>query len=115
VFFIDQVMEPESFYLADSELDPALAPLHAAASTYRIALGPRAGQKVLTWKDPALALPSQKVQHPPPGCVSAHGFSLHANVHCGPHQLSTLERLCRNRMLKKPVSGVLGRESVLTY
>ncbi len=33
----------------------ALAPLHAAACAYRIALGPRAGQKVLTWKDPALA------------------------------------------------------------
>ena len=43
---------PENLYLADTEHDPALAPLHAAASTYRIALGPRAGQKVLTWKDP---------------------------------------------------------------
>ncbi len=47
---------PDSLYLADTDGDPALAPLQAAASTYRIALGPRAGQKVLTWKDPALAL-----------------------------------------------------------
>ena len=86
---------PESLYLADSEHDPALAPLHAAASTYRIALGPRAGQKVLTWKDPALALSSQKAQDPPDACVSAQGFSLHANVHSGPHQRATLERLCR--------------------
>ena len=42
---------PESLYLADSEHDPALAPLQGAACTYRIALGPRAGQKVLTLKD----------------------------------------------------------------
>ena len=75
---------PESLYLADSEHDPALAPLHAAASTYRIALGPRAGQKGLTWKDPALALSSQKAQDPPEACVSAQRFSLHANVHSGP-------------------------------
>ena len=67
---------PENLYLADTEHDPALAPLHAAASTYRIALGPRAGQKVLTWKDPTLALPSQKAQDPPSGCVNAQGFSL---------------------------------------
>ena len=37
-------------YLADTDGDPALAPLHAAACTYRIALGPRAGQKVLRGK-----------------------------------------------------------------
>ena len=34
--------------LADTDLDPALAPLHSAACTYRIALGPRAGQS--TWR-----------------------------------------------------------------
>ncbi len=35
-------------YLADHDPESALAPLQAAASPYRIALGPRAGQKVLT-------------------------------------------------------------------
>ena len=35
-------------YLADTDPDPALGPLQAAACTYRIALGPRAGQKVLS-------------------------------------------------------------------
>ncbi|MGH8469105.1 MAG: transposase zinc-binding domain-containing protein [Gammaproteobacteria bacterium] len=35
-------------YLADHDPESALAPLQAAACTYRIALGPRAGQKVLT-------------------------------------------------------------------
>jgi hypothetical protein len=35
-------------YLAEIETDAALSPLQSAACTYRIALGPRAGQKVLT-------------------------------------------------------------------
>ncbi|MGH8581481.1 MAG: hypothetical protein ACREWG_01580 [Gammaproteobacteria bacterium] len=35
-------------YLADTDPDRALGPLRAAACTYRIALGPRAGQKVLS-------------------------------------------------------------------
>ena len=47
-------------YLTNPDADPALAPLHAAACTYRIPLGPRAGQKVLTWKDPAVRLASQE-------------------------------------------------------
>ena len=34
-------------YLADIDPDNPLTPLHAASCTYRIALGPRAGQKVL--------------------------------------------------------------------
>jgi len=48
--------DSEMPYLANPDADPALAPLHAAACTYRIALGPWAGQKVLTWKDPSLRL-----------------------------------------------------------
>ena len=81
-------------YLADPDTDPALAPLQAAACTYRIALGPRAGQKVLTWKDPAVRLASQEPPQPK-GCVSAQGFSLHADTHCGPQERQQLERLCR--------------------
>ena len=89
-------------YLADPDHDPALASLHSAACTYRIALGPRAGQKVLTWKDPAVRLASQE-EPQPQGCVSAQGFSLHANTRCGPHQRSTLERLCR--YIARPALG----------
>ena len=37
-------------YLAEMEADAALSPLQSAACTYRIALGPRAEQKVLTLK-----------------------------------------------------------------
>lgn len=39
------IEEQGQHYLQAPEVtDPALAPLHAAACTYRIALGPRAGQ-----------------------------------------------------------------------
>jgi hypothetical protein len=89
-------------YLTNPDADPALAPLHAAACTYRIALGPRAGQKVLTWKDPSLRLASPE---PPQsqGCVSAQGFSLHADTQCGPQQRQKLERLCR--YITRPALG----------
>jgi hypothetical protein len=42
------VAEQGITYLADTDPESALAPLQAAACTYRIALGPRAGQKVLS-------------------------------------------------------------------
>jgi len=86
--------DTESQYLTNPDAYPALAPLQAAACTYRIALGPRAGQKVLTWKDPAVRLASQETPNPK-GCVSAQGFSLHAETWCGPQQRQKLERLCR--------------------
>ncbi len=89
-------------YLADPDGDPALAPLHAAACTYRIALGPRAGQKVLTWKDPSLRSASPEVPHSQ-GCVSAQGFSLHADTRCEPQQRQKLERLCR--YITRPALG----------
>ncbi len=44
-------------YLTNLDADPALAPLHAAACTYRLAFGPRAGQKVLTRRKGAKASP----------------------------------------------------------
>ena len=81
-------------YLAGMETDAALAPLQSAACTYRIALGPRAGQKVLTLK----TVPIQSTQQPQPSqacCVNAHGFSLHADVRCAMNQHDKLERLCR--------------------
>ena len=40
-------------YLADIDPDNPLAPLHAASCTYRIALGPRAGHKVLSLRTAA--------------------------------------------------------------
>ena len=37
----------------------------------------------------------KRERRPLPGCVNAHGFSLHAAVRCGAHQRKELERLCR--------------------
>jgi len=37
------------------------------------------------------------------GCVSAQGFSLHADTHCGPQQRDTFERLCR--YITRPALG----------
>ena len=42
------IEEQDRTYLAEADRESALLPLQAASCTYRIALGPRAGQKVLS-------------------------------------------------------------------
>ncbi|MGH8538780.1 MAG: hypothetical protein ACREXM_20685 [Gammaproteobacteria bacterium] len=74
-------------YLADSDPDLALGPLRAAACTYRIALGPRAGQKVLSLQ----TVPTREPPPAPVRCVDEQGFSLHAEVCCAAHQRKKLE------------------------
>ena len=59
--------------------------------TYRIALGPRAGQKVLSLQ----SLPSRTRPSIPEMRVNAHGFSLHAAVRWRADQRKELEQLCR--------------------
>ena len=66
-----------------------LKALQAASRTYRIALGPRAGQKVLSVRTVA----SRDEKTTAAMCADAHGFSLHAAVRCGAHQRKALERL----------------------
>jgi hypothetical protein len=78
-------------YLAEADTDRALAPLQAASCTYRIALGPRAGQKVLSLQ----SLPSAARPSAPELRVNAHGFSLHAAVRWRADQRKELEHLCR--------------------
>ncbi len=60
--------------LADPDPDSALTPLQAAACTYRIAFGLRAGQKVLTLQ----SVPNRMTPVGPrgslPGAVAPHGF-----------------------------------------
>ena len=68
-----------------------LTPLQAASSTYRIALGPRAGRKVLSLQTaPRRAAPLTQ-----PLCANAYGFSLHAGVRCEADQRRELEQLAR--------------------
>jgi hypothetical protein len=42
------IEEQDRTYIAEADTGGALLPLQAASCTYRIALGPRAGQKVLS-------------------------------------------------------------------
>ncbi len=89
------VEEEGSTYMADNDGDSdearALRPLQAAACTYRIAFGPRAGQKVPTVQGamPRDAGFTQSL------CADISGFSLHAAVRCGADDRRALEQLCR--------------------
>ncbi len=67
------------------------APLQVAACTYRIAFGPRAGQKVLTVQG---AMPRQ-TEFKQTLCADIDGFSLHAAVRCAADDRDALEQLCR--------------------
>ena len=59
---------------------------------YRIALGPRAGQKAFTLRSlPGTPLPAATQPFP----ASADGFSLHAGVAAGADERKKVERLCR--------------------
>ncbi len=82
-------------YLAEPDVygDEArtLRPLQAAAVTYRIAFGPRAGQKVLT---PRGAMPGEGTAGQPLR-ANIDGFSLHAAVWVEAHDRKRLEQLCR--------------------
>ena len=65
-------------YLTETDPDLALGSPQAAAWTYRIALGPRGGQKVLSLH----AVPTQEAPPTPVRCVNEQGFSFHAEVCC---------------------------------
>jgi hypothetical protein len=73
--------------------DDVMTPLQAAAAHYRIAQGPRAGQKVLSLqlapRHPGGSRESSAL------CANAHGFSLHAGVHIAADDRQGLEQLCR--------------------
>jgi Putative transposase len=77
----------------DAEGDEArtLRPLQAAAVTYRIAFGPRAGQKVLSLMG---AMPRERAAGQPL-CADIDGFSLHAAVRVEAHDRERLDQLCR--------------------
>ena len=105
------VEEQGMTYMADMDTGNPLASLQAASCTYRIALGPRAGQKVLSLRTVA----GRDEKTTAALCANAHGFSLHAGVRCGAHQRKELERLCRyiTRLAianERPLCGLLERQ-----
>lgn len=61
--------------------------------TYRIAVGPRAGQKLFTLQ--TVPPRPEQLDRDANGAARAGGFSLHAGVDVAPRDRSKLERLCR--------------------
>jgi ribosomal protein S27E len=76
-------------------LDPAaggtMDDLIGHSITYRVALGPRSGQKVFTLQ----SVPAGPEGEQKKGVAQAAGFSLHAGVGIEAEQRGKLERLCR--------------------
>jgi len=64
--------------------------------TYRIAVGPKAGQKIFTLQIVPAREPEPEQQGDHRGAANAGGFSLHAGLGIQPHQREKLERLCRH-------------------
>ena len=81
----------ENAWLAGEGEGGALDDLLGHSITYRIAVGPRAGQKLFTLQ----TLPARPELEENPSAARAGGFSLHAGVDIAPQQREKLERLCR--------------------
>jgi hypothetical protein len=83
----------ESAWLAENAEPGPLDDLIGHSITYRIAVGPRAGQKLFTLQTLPANEPEQQGDHR--SAAEAGGFSLHAGIDIEPHQRAKLERLCR--------------------
>jgi uncharacterized protein DUF4261 len=84
------IEEPDQTYLAETNSDGTLKTLQAASCTYRIALGPRAGYKVLRLQSlSSIVRPSSAELR-----INAHAFSLHAAVRWRADQRKELEQPC---------------------
>jgi len=85
----------ENAWLAgDGEAGP-LDDLIGPSITYRIAVGPRAGQKLFTLQTVPARDEASDQQGEHRGVASAGGFSLHAGIGIAPGRRQKLERLCR--------------------
>jgi hypothetical protein len=81
----------DNTYLAfDPGEEPPIHALLGSSITYRIATGPREGQKVLTLQ----TLPAEP-DAPRPQVAESSGFSLHAGIAATASQRDTLEHLAR--------------------
>ncbi len=83
----------ENAWLAAGAEPGPLDDLLGHSITYRIAVGPRAGQKLFTLQTVPPRLPG--LEGDANGAARAGGFSLHAGVTIAPHHRQKLERLCR--------------------
>jgi hypothetical protein len=83
----------ENAWLAGDGQAGPLDDLIGPSITYRIAVGPRAGQKLFTLQTVPPRL--QEPEGDASGAARAGGFSLHAGVAVAPGERARLERLCR--------------------
>ena len=84
------VEEQGQTFLDGEREEGALSTLQAAATSYRIGIGPSRGKKVLT-----LRTVEADEGRGSERCVQSNGFSLHAQVSCEANDRKKLERLCR--------------------
>ena len=89
--FPQRVLYRKSLCCSRTHQVKSLSSLQVASCIYRIALGPRAGQQVLSLRTVA----GRDEKNTTDLCAAAQGFSLHAALRCGAHQRKELERLCR--------------------
>ena len=83
--------DAQTSYLASEVIDEGpMDPLWGHSITWRIAVGPQAGRKVLTLQTLAAGDPAQAG-----GVGNVGGFSLHAGVAVRANQRNKRERLCR--------------------
>ena len=100
--------DAESSHLSLDREATTLDSLLGHSITYRIALGPRAGQKAFMLQSlPGTLLP----QSDQPFLAKADGFSLHAGIAAGADERKKVERLCRY-ITRPPVAT--GRLSLTT-
>ena len=86
------LVEDQGQTFLEGEIDEgALSTLQAAATSYRIGLGPRRGKKVLTLR----TVQAEEEGRGAERCVQNNGFSLHGEVSCEAGERKKLERLCR--------------------
>ena len=83
----------ENAWLANFTEAGPLDDLIGHSITYRIAVGPRAGQKLFTLQTVPARL--QGLDGNLNGAATSGGFSLHAGIDIQPGQRAKLERLCR--------------------
>jgi prevent-host-death family protein len=76
---------------ADSAAGGPMDDLLGHSITYRVAMGPRAGQKVFTLQ----TVPAEPPEEQKKGVAQAAGFSLHAGIGIEAEARGKLERLCR--------------------
>ena len=84
--------EGSSYLTLDGLEDDPLQDIHSHSVTYRVAIGPQKGRKVITLQ----TIPPQSEPSPDNARVAKlNGFSLHAGVAARGHQRRKVERLCR--------------------